>query len=135
MLFGAATSIGGTNPAIWSTYLYDNQHSSYNPSATAITPAVVPTLTQLWKFHPPGAKDHPPNRLYASPTVVGNAVYIGSNSGLFFKLNRLTGQIVWKVDLGFSPKATIKGGGRCRAKGILATAAVAPDPVTGRQMV
>src|SRR5690348_4599444 len=107
MLVGAAASVGAGSPGSWSTYLYDNQHSSYNPTATAITPAVVPTLTEQWVFHAPGAKNHPPTRLYASPTVVGNAVYIGSNSGFFYKLDRSTGQVIWKVDLGFVLPGTI----------------------------
>jgi uncharacterized repeat protein (TIGR01451 family) len=123
----AASQADSTAP--WTTYLYDNQHSSYNASDTSIAPPDVAGLTLRWKFHAPSISGKPPSRIYTSPTVYGGAVYIGSNTGLFYKLDEATGAVIWSDDLGSMPKAT------CRAKGMLATAAVAPDPVTGEPTV
>ena len=105
----------------WRSYLHDNQHSSYNAGATAITPATAPGLTQAWLFHDPAVKGDPPPLIDSSPTVYGGAVYVGSNTGMFYKLNEATGAVMWSVDTGHMPKAT------CRTKGIIGTAAVEPD--------
>ncbi|MGN6379567.1 MAG: outer membrane protein assembly factor BamB family protein [Gaiellales bacterium] len=104
--------------------MHDNQHSSYNAGATAITPATVSGLTEAWHFQAPNIPGDPPSRIYTSPTVYGGAVYVGSNTGMFYKLNETTGAVMWSVDLGHMPKAT------CRAKAMLGTAAVALDPTT-----
>jgi uncharacterized repeat protein (TIGR01451 family) len=119
----AASQAASTAP--WTTYMYDNQHSSYNAADTAIAPGDVAGLKLNWQFHAPSISGKPPSRIYTSPTVYGGAVYIGSNTGMFYKLDEATGAVIWSVDLGSMPKAT------CRAKGMLATAAVAPDPVSG----
>jgi hypothetical protein len=71
-----------------------------------------------------------PRRMFlASPTVSNGVVYIGSNTGVFYALDLSTGTILWQRFLGFSPKKT------CGAQGIVSTAAVASDPITGRQTV
>src|SRR6476646_4551337 len=127
LVSSSASQAASTAP--WTTYLYDNQHSSYNAADTAIGPSDVAGLTLRWKFHAPGISGKPLSRIYTSPTVYGGAVYIGSNTGMFYKLDEATGAVIWSEDLGSMPKAT------CRAKGMLATAAVAPDPVTGETTV
>jgi outer membrane protein assembly factor BamB len=81
-------------------------------------------LTLAWHFHAPAVSGDPPTRIYTSPTVYGGAVYIGSNTGMFYKLNETTGAVMWSVDLGHMPKVT------CRAKAMIGTAAVAVDPTT-----
>jgi polyvinyl alcohol dehydrogenase (cytochrome) len=67
----------------------------------------------------------PSPSLFASPTVVNGRVYIGADTGVFYALNEATGQVVWDRFLGFVPKLT------CHARGIVSTATVARDPVSG----
>ena len=38
--------------------------------------------------------------MYVSPTVVGDALYIGSCSGIYYALDRSTGEILWSFDTG-----------------------------------
>lgn len=129
-LFAAPSALSEAgSTADWTTYLHDNQHSSFNASATAITPANASNLGVQWQFQDPTSSGRPPSFFLASPTVYNGAVYIGSNSGLFYKLDEATGTVLWSVDLGAMPNVS------CRTKGILATAALAPDPNTGTMMV
>src|SRR5262249_41511338 len=72
----------------------------------------------------PTMPGQPPAGFAASPVVSGGKVFIGSNTGVFYALNELTGTIVWSRFLGFVKKTT------CNARGIIATATVAVDPVT-----
>ena len=88
----------------WSGFLHDRTHSSYAASETAITPANASTLVQKWHFlgaagSGPG---QPPPGYYASPTVVDGAVFIGSNTGWFYKLNETTGAVMIKYLSGIS---------------------------------
>jgi outer membrane protein assembly factor BamB len=124
VVVGSSAVSGAAPTTFWRSYLHDNQHSSYNAGATAITPSTVPGLTQAWSFHDPAVKGDPPPLIDASPTVYGGAVYVGSNTGMFYKLNEATGAVEWSVDTGHMPKAT------CRSKGIIGTAGVALDPTT-----
>lgn len=63
--------------------------------------------------------------------MYGGAVYIGSQTGWFYKLNALTGQVMAKRFIGFIQ------GRECGADGagFIATATVALDPATHRPMV
>jgi uncharacterized repeat protein (TIGR01451 family) len=129
-LFAAPSAMSEAgSTADWTTYLHDNQHSSFNAGATTITPANASGLNVRWQFQEPSSSGRPPSFWLASPTVYGGAVYVGSNSGIFYKLDEATGTVLWSVDLGSMPNVT------CRTKGMLATAAVAPDPSTGQLMV
>ncbi len=60
-----------------------------------------------------------------------NAIYIGSQTGWFYKLNATTGRVMAKRYIGFIP------GRECGAAGagFIATATVAVDPSTGKPMV
>jgi outer membrane protein assembly factor BamB len=110
--------------ADWTTYLYNNQHTSFNAAASAITPSNVGSLTPAWTFDGPSTGS-PAGRLYASPTVYNGKIYVGSNSGEFYRIDEATGVVDWHENLGTSPSLT------CRGKGILSTAAVANNPSTG----
>ena len=109
--------------ADWPAYLHDPQHSSWSP-AKAITPANAAGLHQVWRWVPPAIAGKPVPRLQASPVVVGDRVYIGSNTGMFYALRAGTGGVAWKRQLDVSTKLT------CGARGVTATATVAPDPVS-----
>ena len=114
----------------WPAYLRGPAHSSDNAAAGAISPATAATMTRAWTWQP--AKATMPGQpwgLLASPTVVGGRIYIGADTGVFYALDEATGHVIWQRFLGFVPKLT------CGPLGIVATATVAPDPVTGVRTV
>lgn len=112
----------------WPQYLNGPQHSSVSQT-TAFTPANAASAAQVWHWQPPTVKGKPAPILYASPTVVAGVVYIGAHSGRFYALNESTGAVLWSRQLDTVAKVT------CAARGITATAAVAPDPVTAASTV
>jgi len=112
----------------WQQYLHGPQHSSVSLAA-AFTPANAASASQVWHWQPPVITGKPPPRLEASPTVAAGRVYIGARSGGFYALSEATGAVVWHRQLDVEPKDT------CGARGITATAAVLPDPVTGTRTV
>jgi outer membrane protein assembly factor BamB len=57
--------------------------------------------------------------------VADGAVFIGSNTGWFYKLNETTGAVLAQSFIGYQPKRT------CDPMGVIDTATVAPDPATG----
>ena len=126
--FVATIATSAAQNSDWSSYLLNAQHSSYNKFATAITPANASTLVEDWSFIDPGPtiEGQPDAGFYASPTVVNGVVYIGSNTGVFYALNEATGAVLWQRLLGYT-MALSCGSGR----GIVSTAAVANDPVSG----
>ncbi len=109
---GAAATLPPTD---WPAYLNGPLHTSYNASQTLITPASAPTLTQQWSFTT-GAP------YLASPTVTSSAVYIGSASGVFYKLSVHSGAILSQRNIGAQPALT------CPATGVASTAAVGFSP-------
>jgi len=106
----------------WAAYLNGPLHSSYTPAETAITPASAHRLVRKWH-------DFAGSAYYASPTVVDGAVYIGADTGWFYKLDASTGQVLYRVFTGYEPAKT------CPGYGTVATATVAPDPVSHNLMV
>lgn len=101
----------------WPGYLDGPAHTSDNAAATAITPASVPGLAQKW--HDFAGQD-----FLSSPVVADGAVFIGSNSGWFYKLSEATGAVLAKKFVGTQPKET------CGSQGFVDTATVAVSPVT-----
>jgi outer membrane protein assembly factor BamB len=118
-------------PGDWPAFLHGPAHSSDNSSQTAITPANAGTLTRKWHFvgDQPTMPGQPKPAYNASPTVADGAVFIGSRTGWFYKLNERTGAVLAKAFLGFQPHLT------CTAGGIVATATVAHDPADGQDTV
>jgi outer membrane protein assembly factor BamB len=127
---GSAAS-AAVGPTDWPAYLDGVGHSSYNAADTAITPGNVGTLVKKWHWRGdlPTITGQPGPALYSSPTVADGAVYIGANTGWFYKLDETTGKVLYKVFIGYQPKLT------CAARGFISTATVAPDPVTGQDTV
>jgi outer membrane protein assembly factor BamB len=125
----AGSAIGGS----WPAYLGGSLHTSYNSSETLITPANVSRLHQLWHFtgDQPTLRGQPAPGFLASPVVAGDAVFIGSDTGWFYKLNASTGAVLAKRYIGFVPGLECGSAGA----GFVATAAVAPDPQSGQLMV
>src|SRR3954468_17386213 len=138
-LFAATLSAALTDSAAtavdpdhdWSAYRHDAGHSSFAATERAITPRNVAALGQVWRWHAhkstqPG---QPPALHYASPTVADGAVFLGSNSGWFYKLDLASGVVLAKVFLCFAPALT------CPAQGVISTATVAADPGDGEDTV
>jgi MFS family permease len=115
----------------WSAYLYSSSHSSYNAADTAITPANTPQLVKKWHWRgdSPTMTGQPGPAVYATPAVVGGAVYVGANNGYFYKLSEATGAVLAKRFIAFRPKLT------CAARGFISSATVAPDPADGFETV
>jgi outer membrane protein assembly factor BamB len=118
-------------PTDWPAFGRNNSHTSAIFGDPAITAANASTLHRVWSFVADAAtKAGQPGRQFdASPTVVGNAVFIGSRTGMFYSLNASTGAVLWKRQLDYGSASL------CSAKGIVGTATVAPDPQTGTSMV
>ena len=123
----SAAAVTGA-PVDWVQYLHGPQHSSVS-LATSFTPSNAASASQVWHWQPPAITGQPAPRLDASPTVAAGRVYVGAESGGFYALNEATGAVVWSRQLDTEPKGT------CPARGITATAAVEPDPVTGTSTV
>ena len=124
---GMAHATGGAD---WPAYLFGSSHGSTSDSST-ITAGNAGTLTKAWTFvaAQPTVAGQPQRTFYASPTVVGNQVFIGSNTGVFYAVDLATGKMLWQQFLGFQPKKT------CNAIGLVSTASVSIDPTTGREVV
>ena len=118
-------------PADWPAYLHGPAHSSDNVSQTAVTPTTAGALVLKWHFVGDKATmpGQPGPAYNASPTVADGAVFIGSRTGWFYKLDEHTGKVLAKVFIGFQPGHT------CTAGGIIATATVAKDPADGQDTV
>src|SRR5579859_4243433 len=76
----------------WPTFLHDPQRTAAG-NDTTISTSNASQLGLKWAFKTGGA-------IAASPTVVGNTVYVGSWDGYEYALNATTGALVWKTFLG-----------------------------------
>ena len=77
-------------PWDWPGYGHDAQHTFHG--RTTLTQSSVRTLQQAW-FFPTG------DAVTATPTVVGDTVYVGSWDDYFYAVNLRTGTLRWKVRL------------------------------------
>ena len=119
-----AIPASAVNASDWPAYLNGPMHSSYNVAEKAIRPANVPALVKKWHFAGAGpTRPGQPGHIYlSSPTVADSAVFIGSDTGWFYKLSETTGKVLDKVFIGYQPRKT------CGARGFVDTATVAADP-------
>ncbi len=127
----AAVGPTAVGPADWPAYLAGPSHTSDNKEQVAIAPGNAGSIVRKWHFvgDPATQPGQPGPTFNASPTVADGAVFIGSRTGWFYKLNERTGQVMAKVFIGFQPHLT------CTAGGIIATATVARDPADGQDTV
>jgi polyvinyl alcohol dehydrogenase (cytochrome) len=115
----------------WPAYLGGPGHWSYAAPQKAITPGSAPALVQKWHFVGDQATrpGQPGPGYFASPTVADGAVFIGSDTGWFYKLSETTGAVLAKVFIGYQPQKA------CPAAGVIATATVAANPRTHQDTV
>jgi len=79
----------------WPTYLHDPQRSAASQDESTLSVSNVGRLTKLWAYH----TGQP---IAASPSVVGNTVYVGSWTGYEYALDAATGALKWKTFLGIT---------------------------------
>jgi outer membrane protein assembly factor BamB len=130
-LAGLTPAIGAVTPADWPAFMAGPSHTSDNKAQTTITPANVGALTMKWHFvgDQPTENGQPKPAYNASPTVADGAVFIGSRTGWFYKLDEHSGKVLAKTFLGFQPHLT------CTVGGLISTATVATDPADGQDTV
>ena len=116
--------------ADWTSYLHDASHSSYNAAANSITPSSIGNLQPVWRWIVPVSPNAGSTTLLASPTVYDGVVYIGAEDGYFYAVDEATQQVLWSDFLGLVLPTTCPG-----PQGIISTATVANDPVTGNPTV
>jgi outer membrane protein assembly factor BamB len=119
---GHASTAKASATTDWPAFLDGPQHRSFSAAETAITPGRVRRLVLKWH-------DMPGENFLASPTVADGAVFIGSDSGWFYKLSLTTGKVLDQFFTGHQPTKT------CSAVGSIATATVASDPRTHQETV
>ena len=115
----------------WPAYLNGPAHWSYSPNQRAITPADVGRLRVRWRFRGRVRvrRGQPRPGFLASPVVVGGAIYIGADTGWFYKISVRTGAVLARRFIGYQPPKT------CAPRGFVATATVAVDRATGIRTV
>jgi outer membrane protein assembly factor BamB len=120
VLFAAAPAAAAV-ASDWPAYLNGPRHRSLSDE-TAIRPSNAASLRRVWHWQPPAATgDQPAAALFASPAVADGRVFIGSNTGVFYARSEATGGRLWSRNLGHVSTLT------CTARGITASATVAPD--------
>jgi outer membrane protein assembly factor BamB len=73
-------------------------HHDLNRTGTSISKTSNGNL--LWRFSTgPSTTPSMADQLRASPTVVNDVVYIGSNKSIFYALNATTGSTIWQVNM------------------------------------
>jgi hypothetical protein len=78
----------------WPMFGYDASHSGCPDNIAPVTHDL------LWSFNTlPGSDDYP-SIISGSPAVVGGVVYVGSDDGVAFALNAVTGSCIWSSKLG-----------------------------------
>jgi hypothetical protein len=73
----------------WTTYHYDNAHTGYDPSLTALA-----SVATGWTS--PALSD----TVYTEPLVYNGLVYAGAKDNMVYALNQWDGTIQWSVSLG-----------------------------------
>ena len=106
----------------WTTYLFDQGHSGYNPNETAITTATASKLQLLWN-----AKSSNTTVISTQPVTANGLVYWGDWAGVMHA-NKPDGTPVWTANLGQMPTPSTCSG---RTKGILGTATATTITING----
>ncbi len=105
-------------PGDWSTYLFNNQHTGFDPTETTINPATAPGLKLHWMYHTKGA-------ISTQPVEAYGMIFWGSWDGLEHATD-LNGHEVWSVNLGTTRYKDCNP-----TVGVASTATVAPVTING----
>jgi outer membrane protein assembly factor BamB len=93
-VLASAAGAGPTGPE-WYAYRYDGARTGVQPYASDLSnPAKIPALAVKWQFPPAGQPVA--GTFNASPIVVGDRVFIGSQDGRFYALDAATGKLEWE---------------------------------------
>jgi outer membrane protein assembly factor BamB len=122
ILAGAVPAAGGND---YPAFLAGPRHSSYAKSATTITLANAPSVQSAFSWSPVPKKGST-GTLYGTPITFQGVIYLGAGTGDFYAIDASTGVTIWRKRLGIS---------NCNGFGIVSSAAVARDPVSGRNVV
>jgi outer membrane protein assembly factor BamB len=105
----------------YTAYLGGPAHTSYAADATSFTTANAAAAHPIWNWSPV-RKGKKSTYLDASPITNNGIVYIGAETGDFYAITAATGSTKWRKKLPDSD---------CNNSGIVSSATVAPDPITG----
>jgi polyvinyl alcohol dehydrogenase (cytochrome) len=116
----------------WNGWGADLSQHRFQPAAMAqLGAADVPRLKLKWAFGFPGA-----TRAQAQPTIMGGALFVGSQSGKVYALDANTGCTHWVFDAGVGVRSAItigaSGDGWSAYFGDQRANAFAVDAVTGK---
>jgi hypothetical protein len=92
------TPVSGTAFVDWPTYAYDSQRDSYNPYSTAITPATILNVKQVW--YQPSNGDSQTQPIVATNVAGHQALVIIGNFNGMAAFDGVTGAAVWQDTLG-----------------------------------
>ena len=79
-----------TAGSVWSGWGLDEKNSRFQTETGGLTAADVPKLKLKWAFGVPDVTSH-----RAQPAIYGERLYMGSQAGVVFSLNALTGCTYW----------------------------------------
>ncbi len=77
----------------WNMFGDNARHSHFNPYENSIAPGNAVKLSNGWLFHTGSV-------IGSSPAVVNGVVYVGSNDGNVYAIERTTGAKVWSYSIG-----------------------------------
>jgi polyvinyl alcohol dehydrogenase (cytochrome) len=86
---GGASANPGAEGASWTSGGLDAKNSRYQAGERKISPQTVGNLRLLWSLQTSG-------EVTATPAVEGDFVYFPDSAGYLYKVNKTTGQVVWK---------------------------------------
>lgn len=86
----------------WTTYAFDNQRTGYNPGETTLDTKNVGQLKRQWSTGLGGPSITQPLVATGVATAHGtrDLVYVGTQSGALLALDRRTGAVAWRKQLG-----------------------------------
>jgi polyvinyl alcohol dehydrogenase (cytochrome) len=87
----------------WNGWGQDLDNSRYQPKP-GLKAADVPKLKVKWAFAYPG------NRTWGQPTVIGNRLYVSSQTGQVYCLDAQTGCTHWKLEVGTAVRTALSVG-------------------------
>ena len=115
---GLASPASAAGTAYWTSLMFNNNHSSYNSGATAITPGNLANLQPIATFMS-GVT------FLSTPIEANGMIYIAGENGYFYAVKESTRSVAWSMSMGVTPNA------ECGQLGMTSTAAYANNSTTG----